>query len=234
MTSITDRPRLLDAFCGAGGAARGYQMAGFRVTGVDINPQPRYAGDRFVQADALEVLAGDLTGFDAIHASPPCHDHSSLRSVSGTDGTGWLLAATRELLISSDLPYVLENVEGARGQMREPALFCGGAFALGAPSYGGLWRPLKRHRLFESNIFLMTPGCGCSSIEKLGVYGNGGRYANRGNPDRAGYRGNKQESADALGIAWMTIAEMSQAIPPAYTRHIGEQLADHLAKELTS
>lgn len=219
------RPRLLDLFCGAGGAARGYQLAGFDVTGVDHRKQPRYAGDRFIQADALEFLASaDLARYDACHASPPCHDYSPLVHRHRPDGTGRLLADTREALIATGLPYVIENVEGARRRMRNPVLFCGGAFALGASSYGGEWRPLRRHRLFESNVFLMTPGCGCSSREKLGVYGNGGGYANRGSPDRAGYRGNKAESAAAMGIDWMTVAELSQAIPPAYTQYIGEQL----------
>src|SRR5688572_23557876 len=93
------RPRLLDLYSGAGGAAMGYHQAGFDVVGVDVRPQPRYPFE-FIQADALDVLADRsfIAGFQAVHASPPCHDHSSLATVAGQDGTGWLLPATRELL----------------------------------------------------------------------------------------------------------------------------------------
>ena len=103
------KPRLLDLFCGAGGAARGYQLAGFHVTGVDIAPQPRYAGDEFFRADAMTF---PLDGYDAIHASPPCQDHSSLRGMWNArhHGTGWMLAATRERLRAWGGPYVIENV----------------------------------------------------------------------------------------------------------------------------
>jgi len=69
--------RLLDLYCGAGGAAKGYQRAGFYVVGVDIRPQPRYCGDEFLQMDALEyVRRGGVHAFDAIHASPPCQADS--------------------------------------------------------------------------------------------------------------------------------------------------------------
>lgn len=91
------RPRLLDLFCCQGGAARGYADAGFDVVGVDITPQPRYPFE-FHQGDALEFLAEHGAEFDAVHASPPCHDHGSLKSLSGLNGTGWLLAATRDAL----------------------------------------------------------------------------------------------------------------------------------------
>src|SRR5215469_3419763 len=107
------RPRLLDRFCGAGGAAMGYHRAGFNVVGVDIKPQPRYAFE-FHQGDALdEEFIASLGHFDAQHASPPCHDHTPLTSVAGTDGTGWMLTAARERLEGGGLPWVIENVEGA-------------------------------------------------------------------------------------------------------------------------
>ena len=214
------KPRLLDLFAGAGGAARGYQLAGFHVTGVDIKPQPRYVGDEFHQADAMTF---PLDGYDAIHASPPCHDHSALATLSGHDGTGWILSATRIRLVQSGLPYVIENVEGARAAMRAPALFCGGAFDLGAVGRYGRWMPLRRHRLFESNVFLPTPGCGCSSRKKLGVYGHGG-----GVTGRRGYQAMKQEAANGMGIDWMNRDELAQAIPPLYTAFVGEFLLQHV------
>src|SRR5215472_2155359 len=110
------RPRLLDLFCGAGGATKGYQRAGFHVTGVDIEPQPRYCGDEFIQADALEVLADleFLAGFDVIHASPPCQAYSRTQRFHNVrHDHPDLLPPTRARLIASGLPYVIENVEGA-------------------------------------------------------------------------------------------------------------------------
>src|SRR6516225_6131392 len=116
------RPRLLDLFCGAGGAAMGYHRAGFDVTGVDIRPQPRYPF-RFVQADAMTY---PLDGWDVIHASPPCQDHSSLRSRADEHGTGWMLDATLERLAAQSASWVVENVGAAHN--RADFLLCGEMF----------------------------------------------------------------------------------------------------------
>lgn len=215
-------PRLLDLFGGAGGAGRGYQQAGFHVTGVDIAPQPRYAGDDFHQADALTF---PLHGYDAIHASPPCQAYSAGRARPKVPKPSpMLIAAARARLAAAGVPYVIENVTGARPHMIDPVMLCGAAFHLGAHCDDGAYRQLRRHRLFESNVLIMSPGCGCGSREKLGVYGNGGGWANRFSVRRKGYQGNKRERADAMGIGWMTTAEVAEAIPPAYTAHIGEYL----------
>src|SRR5262245_54961472 len=103
------RPRLLDLFCGAGGCTRGYQQAGFHVTGVDKIPQPRYCGDEFVQADALEVLRDRafLRWFVAYHASPPCWSETDLRHRTGKDYPD-LLTPTIELLANLDTPWVID------------------------------------------------------------------------------------------------------------------------------
>ncbi len=104
------RPLLLDLFCGAGGAGAGYHRAGFDVIGVDLSPQKNYPYP-FLQGDALAFLSHPSSlsafGFDAIHASPPCHDHSRYTSRWGTDGTGDLLAATRQALQKTGLPWVI-------------------------------------------------------------------------------------------------------------------------------
>src|SRR5260221_481967 len=114
------RPRLLDLFCGAGGAAMGYSRAGFDVTGVDIKPQPRYPF-QFVQADAMSY---PLDGFDAIHASPPCQDHMrSPGPAYESHGTGWMLPATRSRLMATGLPWIIENVPGA--SLRADLKLCG-------------------------------------------------------------------------------------------------------------
>ena len=214
------RPRLLDLFCGAGGAAMGYHRAGFEVVGVDIEPQPRYPFE-FHLADAMTF---PLDGFDAIHASPPCQDHSALAVLNNVPrGTGWMLAAIRARLQAWGGPYVIENVMGA--QMPGSLVLCGSEFGLRTRTekHGEVW--LKRHRQFESNLFLFgAGGCNCYGKLTVPVYGRGagGNRVNMRGPGVA------QASRDVMGIDWMTRKELDQAIPPAYTQFIGEQLLAHL------
>jgi C-5 cytosine-specific DNA methylase len=143
--------RLLDLFAGAGGAARGYQLAGFHVTGIDINPQPRYAGDEFIQGDALEYLAtADLSGFDAIHASPPCQAYANVTAWRGQQSDHPdLVAATRDALNATGLPWVIENVPEA--PIRPDLLLCGSQFGL----------RVRRHRAFETSprLFSLIAPC---------------------------------------------------------------------------
>src|ERR1017187_3938692 len=122
-------PRLLDLYCGAGGASAGYARAGFEVVGVDSRPMPNYPYE-FIQADAIEVLADKafMAQFDAAHGSPPCHDHTPLSALSGLDGTGRLPAAPREGFQAAGIPWVIENVPGA--PMRADLTLCGGMFGL--------------------------------------------------------------------------------------------------------
>lgn len=212
------KPRLLDLFCGAGGAARGYQQAGFYVVGIDNRPQPRYAGDEFVQADALTF---PLEGFDVIHASPPCQAYSRLAAMHRERDYPDLIAVTSTLLTAVNVPYVIENVEGAP-LARHPQLngiwgifLCGSMFGLGVErGY------LRRHRLFESNVALAQPQCRHRG-PAVGVYGHGG-YTGK---HRMLYRA---EAAQAMQTSWMTRDEMTQAIPPAYTKYIGGFLMSHL------
>src|SRR5574337_20985 len=127
------KPRLLDLFCCAGGCAMGYHRAGFDVVGVDINPQQRYPFE-FHQADAMTF---DLSGFDAIHASPPCQAYTVLGGREDLSHYPDLVDAVRERLQASGKPWIIENVPGA--PLRDPITLCGAMF--------GLRR--YRHRLFE-------------------------------------------------------------------------------------
>jgi DNA (cytosine-5)-methyltransferase 1 len=222
-----NRPRLLDLFAGAGGAAMGYHRAGFDVVGVDINPQPRYPFE-FHQGDAM---TWPLDGFDAIHASPPCRDHSALAAVMGAVGTGWMLAGTRARLTDTGIPYVIENVEGA--DMPGSLVLCGTEFGLCTVDQEGNTRWLKRHRRFESNILLMgAGGCHCHGRRIGGVYGNGGgsprTQIGKGGRRRGGYQLGADQARAILGVPWMNRDEAAQAIPPAFTCFLGEQLMAHL------
>jgi DNA polymerase I len=214
--------RALDLYCCAGGAARGLQQAGFHVTGVDLHPQPNYCGDRFIQTDALEYLeTADLSQFDFIWASPPCQAHTILRHAPGTKEHIDLVTPTRPLLVRSGKPYCIENVPGA--PLIDPVTLCGSMFGLTTPDgkFG-----LKRHRLFETNFPLAAPSpCWCRHLPTVGVYG--GHFRNRqrdaGTNHRSGSNIPLEDGFAAMGIDWrMTTAEISEAIPPAYSKFIAE------------
>jgi DNA (cytosine-5)-methyltransferase 1 len=160
--------KALDLFCKAGGATRGLQLAGFDVTGVDIQPQPHYCGDRFIQADALTV---SLEGFEFIWASPPCQRFSLLAYKNGNAlAHPDLIAPIRKRLVPLGCPYIIENVVGARRHLIHPIMLCGTMFSLGT-SQADLWR----HRLFESNFPIANARRCYHRKPVIGVYGGGDR-----------------------------------------------------------
>lgn len=198
------KPRLLDLFCCEGGAGKGYTDAGFEVVGVDIEDQPRYPFE-FVQADAASF---PLDGFDALHASPPCQDHSASRHTWGREhGTGWLLAHTMERFRASGLPWVVENVDGA--VMSAAGTLCGTSFGLG----------LHRHRRFETSFEWMAPPCDPSRV----------RYRGRA-AEVFGHHGNTDRVRGEWGVPWMSQYGIAQSIPPAFAQFMGEHLLDHLGE----
>ena len=209
-----DKPRILDLFCKAGGAARGLQAAGFYVIGVDIEAQPRFGGDEFHQADAMTF---PLEGFDAYWASPPCQGYSKLAAMHPSGEWLMLIDWVRWAFVSTGKAYVIENVETAplaRRPMldgRQGVMLCGSMFGLGVErGY------LRRHRIFESSVPIVQPECSHKG-SAVGVYGHGGHSGKH----RKLYR---DEAAEAMGIDWMTRDELSQAIPPAYAEYIGNHL----------
>jgi DNA (cytosine-5)-methyltransferase 1 len=216
--------KLLDLFCCAGGAGMGYHRAGFEVVGVDINPQPRYPFE-FHQADALEYLAAHGHEFDVIHASPPCQAYSTTRHTHSKKHPE-LVEATRAILEAIGKPYVIENVVGA--PLREPLVLCGTEFDLRTTESDGRDTVLRRHRLFESNVWLMgAGGCQHDDTRVGGVYGGGAAKRIKGGR-RGGYQPRTRVRREIMGIDWMTGKELSQAIPPAYTEFIGAQLLAHI------
>jgi hypothetical protein len=213
------RLKLLDLFCKAGGATKGYQRAGFYVVGVDIEPQPNYCGDEFHQADALTF---DLTGFDVVHASPPCQRWTGLAIMANVGEHPDLITPTRERLRATGVPYVIENVVGA--PLINPVTLCGASFALGTDTH-----ILARHRRFECSFPVMAPPCAHRGLPVIGLYGDHARFARRHGP---GSQANAADSLrlgrQAMGIDWMSWPELTQAIPPAYTEHIGGYLMAEL------
>jgi DNA (cytosine-5)-methyltransferase 1 len=209
-------PRILDLFCGAGGAAMGLHQAGFEVVGVDIKPQPHYPFE-FHQGDALAYL---LEGFDAYWASPPCQAYMDTRKNGAKPSKHpRLIEPTRERLVATGKPYIIENVHKA--PLKGSLLLCGTMFGL----------RVIRHRYFELSFPAPMSPFTCNhwgqvaNGEFVGVYAMGGRGHRHGKGLRDGPPEKAQvTAAEAMGIDWMTTKELQEAIPPAYSRFIGEQL----------
>jgi len=197
----------------------GYHRAGFgEIVGVDIAPQPRYPFT-FVQCDALEFVKSYGAGFDAIHASPPCQRYSMANNIHGRTDHPDLVGPTRDALIATGRPYVIENVPGV--PLVCAVVVCGLPLGLG----------VKRHRLFESNLLLFGTQCSSHDGDWVSVFGHTvlerspqiGRTVNNSPIFRRKHLGTER-GRQAMGISWMTREELSEAIPPAYTEFIGRQL----------
>ena len=213
----TNKPRLLDLFCGAGGASMGYAEAGFDVTGIDIKHGKRYPYT-YIRGDVRDYLNVEfLSQFDVIAASPPCQTFSATKHLRNAQGKSTskvnMIPEVREALIASGKPYVIENVPNA--PLINPIQLCGSAFNL----------KVRRHRLFESNVALTGSWCDHKAQGKpVGIYGsmrdeipNGGHTAKT-----------MDEANEAMGITHMIWGELVESIPPAYTRYIGMQICDAL------
>lgn len=205
------RPRLLDLYCCQGGASAGYEAAGFRVAGVDIDPQPRYPYE-FRQDDALKYLLEHHHEFDAFHASPPCQAYTNAQKIQGNDHPDFI-AATRAAFELIGKPYVIENVPGS--PVRPDVELCGGMFGLRT----------YRHRLFESNVPLAAPRHRehVARLTKMGRAPVDGEFMHI-----VGNFSGVDAARDAMGMPWATRDGLREAIPPAYTTWIGTQLLDRL------
>jgi len=206
------QPRMLDLFSGAGGAGMGYHRAGFEVVGVDINPQLNYPFE-FHQADALKYLLEHHDEFDAFHASPPCQAFTMAQRIQGRTHPDYV-TATRAAFMLIGKPWVIENVQGS--PLRNPVMLCGVSFP-GLRTY--------RHRLFESSLAINVPAHPdhIYATTKMGRRLEPGHFMHV-----VGNFSGAQDGRDAMGIQWMTRDELSEAIPPAYTEHIGAQLIEAL------
>lgn len=221
--------RGLDLFCGAGGASVGYARAGIEMVGVDIRTQRRYPFE-FHRADAMEF---DLSGYDFIHASPPCQ-HYSQASSDPVKRDSWpdLVGPIRGKLQASGIPWVIENVRHAplSGNV---VMLCGSMFAM---RKDGLY--IQRHRYFESPWlpFTLVNACNHSgqaiTVLRRGACTSEYRIVQRSGKEVRGqcYLVELNTIAKRLmGIDWMTIEELGESIPPAYTEHIGIMIQAALA-----
>lgn len=203
----------------------GYYMAGFKVVGVDNQPRLKKSYPfEFVCADALEYLDSlhrvPCKGeFQAIHASPPCQAYSSLNLLGKQEHRvrSWLIPSVRSKLASTGVPYVIENVVGARSTLLRGSTIqlCGSMFGLN----------VRRHRLFESNLFgpdTLTPKCRHGLVRTYGVYGD---HPENSPPGARLVRAPSLKVARlAMDIDWMDWEQIKEAIPPAYTKWIGLHL----------
>jgi DNA (cytosine-5)-methyltransferase 1 len=206
--------RVLDLFCGAGGAAMGLHRAwpNADILGVDIVPQPRYPF-RFVQADAMTF---PIEGYDFIWASPPCQAYTGMQRINTRAPKRdhpRLIEPLRKRLKATGTPHVIENVPGA--PLQNPLILCGSMFGLG----------VRRHRLFENSFWSLQPKCQHGKLRPIAVYGD--------HPQQPGdktHRVNRArtlaEGQEAMQIDWMPWRELTQAIPPAYSEFIARQFRD--------
>ena len=202
--------RVLDLFCGGGGAARGYADAGFEVVGVDIEPQSRYPYE-FHRADWREFLSNVAPGdYDLIHASPPCQGYS--RSTTYGAHVPRLILPVR-LALRPLGPYVIENVWDARYTLQNWTLLCGTMFSL----------PITRHRLFESSFTIdPPPHLPCDGVQTRYARARGWEPHDMVIAGHGSTKGAKEKWKEIMQIDWdVRIEDLSEMVPPAYTRHIG-------------
>lgn len=227
MLDTDGKPLLVDLFCKAGGSSRGYADAGFFVVGVDIEDQPNYPYP-FYRGDAFDLLPKllRLLPVAAVGASPPCQAYSSLTPAETKPLRPDLVEPTRELLRNAGLPYIMENVNLAPLEL--PTMLCGTTFGLGVAVVEDdgttAWHELQRHRYFESDVPLFSPGPCKHQGPVVGVYGKPGGFDRR----RQKKLHNTAQWAAAMGIDWMGASELAQSVPPAFTRFLGKQLMAQL------
>lgn len=231
------RPKLLDLFCGEGGAGMGYHLAGFDVTGVDTAAaRLKHYPFRHYRADAIEYLLEHGHDYDVIHASPPCTGYSRGTAAIPDRLTRYdrLIAATREALTIVGKPYVIENVEDARSELVDPILLCGRQFNLTATDDDGTPLTLDRHRLFETSLPITAPvhehhdwrTNRRDGIQVAGVYGGARRDKHEARHVRKGayVPPSLNVLRTLIGADWMTETGCFLSIPPAYSQHVGRQL----------
>lgn len=255
---VCGRPKLVDTFAGEGGAGEGYRRAGFCVTAVeterarlDLYPLPDCRGARRIIGDAIGYLWEHGAEYAMAHASPTCTGYS--RGTAAIPGRlekyDRLIPVVREVLLELGVAYIIENVEDAGPELRDPLLLCWSMFRGAGSVRDADGEPLRmeRHRLFESNLPLWAPAQ-CVHVEGVSVAGSygGGRRAKRlpaetlaevaprdryaaKHERKGGYVPRSLQVQRALlDTSWMSAVGCKLSIPPFYTRHLGRQAMTHL------
>jgi len=207
--------RVLDLFCGAGGASMGLHLAwpDAEIVGVDLVNQPHYPF-RFIKADALAV---DLNDYDFVWASPPCQGFTAYkRRPDHVRPRMNLIPELRTRLQSWGGAYVIENVQGA--PLQAAIWLCGSSFGL----------DIRRHRYFECSFPLLAPPCNHGWQRPRFVQATN-REHRRSTVEIGVWRIPLEVQQQAMGIDWMNLKELSEAIPPAYTEWIGRHLLESMA-----
>lgn len=220
--------RVLDLFCGAGGAGEGYRRLGMDVTGVDKFAQPENP-HRFIQSDWESYLLEHGHEYDLIHTSPVCKGYANVNSWAASTHARQI-PIVRKRLIQLGKPYVIENVYSARWDMENPVQVCGSVFGL----------RVRRHRLFESNMELEGSGCDHKWQDASKIYLRRGRYSRPTASGVCPVNGDGKQllnvttarelelRSQAMGIDWMSWTTLTQAIPPAFTEFIGAQILEQM------
>jgi DNA (cytosine-5)-methyltransferase 1 len=209
--------KILDLFCGAGGAGYGYFLAGFEVTGIDNKEQKHYPFE-FILSDAFEYLVNNYNKFDAIHASPPCQQYTKSAKQWRKAGKEYpdLITECRMLLTKTNKPYIIENVPDS--PLINPIILNGSVFGL----------LVHRKRLFECNFFVDQPG-----IPKTKASIKMGRPVKEGDIIQpVGHFSGINYAKKQMQIDWMNISELAQAIPPAYTKYISKFLITEIERRM--
>jgi DNA (cytosine-5)-methyltransferase 1 len=229
------RPLALDAFACEGGYTRGLQSAGWHVTAVDTNKTrlARNPADVKILADAVEYIGNEGHRFGYGHGSPPCQRYTRGNAANDTSDYPDLIGPTRDAFLAAGIPYTIENVAQARDQLVNPILLCGTMFGLTAVDDDGTVLHLQRHRLFESNVFLMAPPHSHpAGVQWAGAYGGARRDKDEArNVRKGGYVPPSIDVLrDLLGVDddLMTETGLFECLPPAYGEHIGAQMLTYL------
>jgi DNA (cytosine-5)-methyltransferase 1 len=197
--------------------------------------------------DILKITKPQL-----IIASPPCQGFSPTASMrqnrTARGGQNFkseahppqnLVAFLRNILKQLEIPWIIENVPGAPLDPSCTIQLCGSTFGL----------RIRRHRLFESEDLILTPpkpacdhdwqdfhkpyvitqdsrqhGRRTGIISVFGTAAKGTELITKPNSSQT----QTELARVAMGIDWMTARDLSQAIPPAYTRFLGKQALDQI------
>jgi DNA (cytosine-5)-methyltransferase 1 len=195
--------KILDMFCGIGGSSMGLFQAckdnniNASIIGVDIFDMPDYQF-KFIKDDIFNYIEyTDLNSFNFIWASPPCQRYSVCKNIKDLTMYGDFCVDIHNILESSGIPYVIENVPQA--PIRKDLLLCGEMFNM----------RIIRHRIFELGTFKIEQPIHKKHKPK-------GYYTTV-----AGHMAGIRKYKEVMEIDWSNNwKQLAEAVPPRYARFI--------------